>query len=138
MDMSMGNNNQKQTTTYDQNRPKYDIMTNNRRTSYVKSNHVYWHRKHVGTINDYLEMKDIKNFKIIRMRTKRDHSVLEPYEKQFNKPLGILDAIVISPLTKYEIKEIIDTYDTNEELLAYQNAENERTLQYYHENYEQD
>ena len=84
------------------------------------------------------EMKDIKNFKIIRMRTKRDHSVLEPYEKQFNKPLGILDAIVISPLTKYEIKEIIDTYDTNEELLAYQNAENERTLQYYHENYEQD
>lgn len=41
MDMSMGNNNQKQTTTYDQNRPKYDIMTNNRRTSYVKSNHVY-------------------------------------------------------------------------------------------------
>lgn len=99
---------------------------------------VLMHRKHVGTINDYLEMKDIKNFKIIRMRTKRDHSVLEPYEKQFNKPLGILDAIVISPLTKYEIKEIIDTYDTNEELLAYQNAENEKTLQYYHENYEQD
>lgn len=98
---------------------------------------VLMRRMHVSTINDYLKMKNIKNFKIIRMRTKRDHDVLEPYEKLFDRPLGRMDAIVISPLTASQIKEIIDTYDTNEELLAYQNAENERNLQYYHENYEE-
>lgn len=92
-------------------------------------------RMHVSTINDYLKMKNIKNFKIIRMRTKRDHDVLEPYEKLFDRPLGRMDAIVISPLTASQIKEIIDTYDNNTELLEYQNKMNEERLRYWRENY---
>lgn len=37
MDMSMGNNNQKQTTTYDQNRPKYNMMINGRFTASIST-----------------------------------------------------------------------------------------------------
>lgn len=84
-------------------------------------------RGHVGTIQDYCEIKNIKN-KIIRMRTKQDHNILKPYEKLFRTNLGILDAIVISPLTASEIKTITKNYHTNKELQEYQATKSKKGL----------
>lgn len=84
-------------------------------------------RSHVGTIQDYCEIKNIKN-KIIRMRTKQDRDVLKPYEKLFEVNLEILDAIVISPLTASEIKTITENYHTNKKLKEYQAAKSKRGL----------
>lgn len=84
-------------------------------------------RGHVGTIQDYCEMKGISN-SIIRMRTKQDHDILKPYEKLFRTNLGILDAIVISPLTASKIKTITKNYHTNKELQEYQAAKSKKGL----------
>lgn len=84
-------------------------------------------RYHVGTIQDYCELKNI-NKHIIRMRTKQDHNILRPYEELFNTNLGILDAIVISPLTASQINIIIENYHANKELQEYQATKSERGL----------
>lgn len=91
-------------------------------------------RTWTSVLQDYFDIKNI-NSKIIRMCTKRDHEVLEPYEKLFNRPLGRMDAIVISPLTGSQIKHITDTYYDNKELLAYQAKMNEEELKDHYENY---
>lgn len=84
-------------------------------------------RYHVGTIQDYCELKHISNH-IICMRTKQDRNILRPYEKLFNTNLGILDAIVISPLTASQINIIIENYHANKELQKYQAAKSKRGL----------
>lgn len=91
-------------------------------------------RTWTGVLQDYFNMKNI-NGKVVRMRTKRDHEVLEPYEKLFNRPLGRMDAIVISPLTESEIINITNNYYDNEELRAYQDKMNEEGLKDHYENY---
>lgn len=56
----------------------------------------------ICTITDTFTIKGIKNFKIIKM-TGKDSQELKPFEPMADKPLGRLDAILISPFTESEI-----------------------------------
>lgn len=85
-------------------------------------------RGHTGTIETYFEMQNITNFKIIRICTKKDKNILDPYENIFNKKLGMRDAVVISPLSQTEINTVIKNYCESSEIYKYQEAKSERGL----------
>lgn len=91
-------------------------------------------RTWTSVFQNYFRMKNM-NGKVVRMCTKRDHEILEPYEKLFNRPLGRMDAIVVSPLTKSEVYDIINNYDTNYELHAYRDEMNEKRLKEYYKDH---
>lgn len=80
-----------------------------------------------NALYDYANMKGIKNFTIKH----NNHGELKNYEKIFGRKLTKIDAIVISPLTESEIKEITDEYYTNKELLAFQEKKSEEVLKLY-------
>lgn len=100
----------------------------------IKLHEVLIDRTWIGVLQDYFNMKNIKEYRTLR----NDHGELTAYEKIYNRTLTRMDAIVISPLTKDEIDEITNGYYENKELQAYQEKESEERLKLYYENYGKD
>lgn len=88
-------------------------------------------RKWIGVLQDYFRMKGIKNYKTLH----NNHDELKPYESTYGRKLTRMDAIILSPLTETEIKEITDGYYSNEELLAFQEKESREGIKEYYEYY---
>lgn len=91
-------------------------------------------RKWIGVLQDYFRMKGIKEHHTLR----NNHGELKKYETMFGRKLTRIDAIIISPLTQQEIDEITENYHSNQELLKFQEKENEERLKIYYENYGED
>lgn len=88
-------------------------------------------RQQVGILQDYFHMKNINNYTTIR----NDHDELKPFEEIYKRKITKLDVLVVSPLTKAEITEIIDNYYTNEELWTFQEIQSREELKEYYEFY---
>lgn len=103
----------------------------------LNENEVLIERNFVSTIRDIFTMKNITNYKIIRM-TGEDGLELKPFEPMSGRPLGRKDAIVISPFTESEIQELIKASTTDEELEAFQSSRTKEGIRHYNVHYSPD
>lgn len=99
-----------------------------------KLNEVFIDRGSICTICDIFAMKGITDYRIIKM-TGEDGQELKPFESMAGKPLGRLDAIVISPFTESEIQELIEASNTGEDLKTFWRRQTEEGIRHYNTHY---
>ena len=88
-------------------------------------------RTKICIIKDFCEMKNIRPIRIIN----NNHNELQSYEKQFNRKLTRMDAVIISPLTQDEINKLVNGYFDNTELQQWEKKTYEKDVKCHEENF---